>query len=295
MNDGISQTSRQSASLLETWLADRLTDGAEIWLREKCQVLEDDQAFYLAFALAPRKLGKSDLNLSPDELEAAKACCEGWQPRLWSVDQAARVLLILTASSDFAIFQGRLRKLFSTGDMGELVTLYQALALFPNPVSFTAQAAEGLRSNIKAVFEAVAHGNPFPAAHFSEEQWNQMVLKALFIDSTLQPIQGFDQRANAELARILVDYAHERWAAGRAVSPELWRGVGPFVDENNLDDLKRAYGTSDPTEKEGVGLALAASSSAVAQALLAEDEALAQRIHSGEVTWESVHRALTVA
>ena len=207
--------------------------------------------------------------------------------------QAARILLILTASADFTVFQKRLQKLFATGDMGELVTLYQALPLFPHPESFTAQAAEGLRSNIKAVFEAVAHGNPFPAVHFSEEQWNQMVLKALFIDSTLQPILEFDRRANAELARILVDYAHERWAAGRVVAPELWRGVGPFIDDANLADVKRAWDTKDATAKAGVGLALAASSSEKARAMLAEDESLAARIHSGEVTWESVHRALT--
>ena len=45
-----------------------------------------------------------------------------------------------------------------------------------------------------------------------------MVLKALFVESTLHPIQGLDARANEALAHMLCDYAHERWAAGRPVS-----------------------------------------------------------------------------
>ena len=94
---------------------------------------------------------------------------------------------------------------------------------------------------MRPIFEAVAHASPYPAEHFSEAMWNQMVVKALFIGSTLAPIQGLDQRRNADLARMLVDYAHERWAAARGVSPELWRCVGPFARRRYLHDLKRVF------------------------------------------------------
>ena len=88
MSDWFPNASRQSASLLREWLAGRLTDSAKTWLEEKCQVHDDDQAFYLAFALAPRKLGKADLSLGEAELAAANSCREGWQPRFWSVDSS---------------------------------------------------------------------------------------------------------------------------------------------------------------------------------------------------------------
>jgi len=86
------------------------------------------------------------------------------------------------------------------------------------------------------VFEAITHYNPWPSAFLNEHRWNHLVLKALFVDSELAPIIGLDERANPELARMLIDYADERRTAGREISPELWRCVLPFVSR---DELKR--------------------------------------------------------
>ncbi len=72
-----------------------------------------------------------------------------------------------------------------------------------------------------------------------------MVLKALFVGSALDPIIGLDDRANPELARILIDYARERWAAARPVTPELWRTVTPFADRPEI----RAELDRLPTER----------------------------------------------
>jgi hypothetical protein len=120
------------------------------------------------------------------------------------------------------------------------------------------------------VFEAVAHRNPYPAERFGEDAWNQMVLKALFIGAALAPVQGLERRANPALARMLRDYARERRAAGRPVSPELWRCVGPFAEEAEaLDDLALALRGPDPAEREAAALALAACPAPRARALLA--------------------------
>ena len=48
---------------------------------------------------------------------------------------------------------------------------------------------------------------------------------------------------------MLGDYAHERWAAGRPVSPELWRCVGPFASGALLDDLARVLDSGTPPER----------------------------------------------
>ena len=70
-----------------------------------------------------------------------------------------------------------------------------------------------------------------------------MVLKTLFIVRVLHPIIGLDDKWNDELAGILLNYAHERWAAHRPVAPELWRGVGAFADA--IADLARVLVEGD--------------------------------------------------
>jgi hypothetical protein len=185
-----------------------------------------------------RKLGKAALPLDEGELAAARAAREGWDPSSWRVDEAARIRLLLAADTgDGERFASRLDQLCATADVDELVAFYRGLPLYPDAPRHRSRAAEGLRSNMSVVFEAVAHRNPYAAEQLPQDAWNQMVLKALFVGSALEPIVGLDGRANEALARMLVDYAHERWAARRPVSPELWRCVAPFASPALRDEL----------------------------------------------------------
>ncbi|HZN86033.1 MAG TPA: EboA domain-containing protein, partial [Burkholderiales bacterium] len=150
------------------------------------------------------------------------------------------------------------------------------------------QVGEGLRSNVRAVFEAIAHRNPYPQAWFDTHRWNHMVLKALFIGSPLAPIQGLDARANAELARIMRDFAHERWAAGRPVPFEIWRCVGPFAEGPALEDLARVLRKGEAIEKRAAALALAASPDREAARLLQTVPGLAGDISLKRLSWATL-------
>ncbi|MBM4074826.1 MAG: HEAT repeat domain-containing protein [Planctomycetes bacterium] len=229
------------------------------WLTERVEsaAAGDKKALFLGFGLVPRKIGKSDLHLTDFELARASAVRPGWNPRGWSIDQLTRTFLVLSyPSTDQDQYVKTLDQLFQTGEVGELVSLYQALPLLPNPQSHILRAAEGIRSNIKSVFCAVAHNNPFPSETFNDEQWNQLVLKCLFIEVSLNPVIGIDQRANVKLMQTLIDFAHERRAAHRPIPPELWRCVGPFADERALDDLKLVLTTGDELERSAATEAL---------------------------------------
>jgi hypothetical protein len=227
------------------------------------------------------------------ELAAAAASRPGWDPRDWTLDQAARVRLLLASTADGALLSRRLDTLCSAADVGELVAFYRGLPLYPDPPRHALRAAEGVRSNMRVVFEAVAHRNPYPAEHFVESAWNQMVLKALFVGTRLDLIAGLDRRANPALARMLCDYAHERWAASRPVSPELWRCVGPYATGAVLDDFRRLFERGTELEKQAAALALASAEDSAAQALLASYPALAEAARGERPNWESLATAGT--
>ncbi|HYD29355.1 MAG TPA: EboA domain-containing protein [Azospirillaceae bacterium] len=246
-------------AVLAGWLDRQLAPSARDWLREAEGSAGQDRDFFLKIGLVGRKVGRHDLALTPEDLRQAEAARSGWDPRGWSLDQAARVYLLLSAGDDVERLALRLDQLSATAEIGELVTFLRGLPLYPGPEMHLRRAREGARSNMKAAFCAVAHANPYPAERFSEEAWNHMVLKALFIGVSLHPVQGLERRANPALARMLCDYAHERWAALRPVSPELWRCVGPFADDAALADLERALASRDEAERAGAAEALAAS------------------------------------
>jgi hypothetical protein len=256
---------------LQHWLDQRLDAAAGAWLRECASGLADggsDRELFRCVSLVARKLGKAPLALDAAALALAEESRPGWDPSPWTIDQAARVRLLLAASRDGDTFVRRLDQLCATADVDELVAFYRGLPLYPEPPRHRLRAAEGLRSNMSVVFEAVAHHNPYPAEQLAEDAWNQMVLKALFVGSALDPIVGLDRRANATLARMLGDYAHERWAAGRPVSPELWRCIGPFASGPLLDDLGRVLDTGKPPERAAAVLALRSSADPEARRLL---------------------------
>jgi hypothetical protein len=287
----MSGTDTTVAELLRTWLARQVTPSAMQWLDEKCAELlkqPADRTLFMAISLVPRKLGKDDLALDKTDLAAATDARAGWTPLDWSVDQAARLLLLLSTDGPETEFARRFEQLSITADVGELVTFYCGLPLYPGQAQYVRRASEGVRSNMKAVFEAVAYHNPYPAEQFDEGAWNQMVLKALFIGSSLQPIMGLDERANPTLMRMLCDYAHERWAAGRNVSPELWRCVGPYTDDAAMTDLKRVLETGTVPERDAAVLALTACSQPRAAALLESVPDLAARAERGELNWNTV-------
>lgn len=109
------------------------------------------------------------------------------------------------------------KRLFQTADVSEQQLIVLVLPLLQSPERFLHVAAEATRTNIVPVFSAMALCNPFPQVYFDENQWNQMVLKAIFLGCAVNEIDGLHERHNSALSETIFQYISERHSASRSV------------------------------------------------------------------------------
>ncbi len=251
--------------------------------------LTEVSAINTAFSLMPRKTGKEHIKIAPSEAEIIDKIQPGYGLKNWTADRLCRVCLLMHLDpSDKDKYLKTIENLFLAAEMSELIALYSALPLLAHPEIWKMRCAEGIRSNISNVLEAIIYENPYPARHLEEKAWNQLVMKAFFTDKNVNRIYGFDERANAELALILSDYAHERWAAGRSVNPLLWRSTAKFIDSRLRNDLKKVLLEGELKEKQAAALAIYNSHSTETKELLRNYRELVLAIEKKELTWDRI-------
>lgn len=202
--------------------------------------------FYRVFTALPRFVGKQPIAVSSDKNQEIQAIRSGFTVDGWSLDRLARVWWLLQLpTEDQAVYVSTIENLFLAAEMNELAALYSALPVLAFPEHWRFQATEAVRSNMGPVQEAIMLHNPYPAEQLDEPAWNQLIMKAFFSDKPVEQITGFQERTNEKLARIAIDYAQERRAAGRTIHPALWTLVKPFVTESTkteLEQLLRTHG-----------------------------------------------------
>jgi len=183
----------------------------------------DRDAFAGAFTLSARRVGKALLALSGEELTRLQGSGVTWTLTGWGVDELSRSMLLLRAAAALPPreFETLVEECYGRGDSRERQAVLRSLALLPAADRFLALAVDACRTSIQPLFEAIACENPYPAAHFPELNFNQMVLKALFTGVALRRILGLEGRITTELRRMAADYASERRAAARSVPPDI--------------------------------------------------------------------------
>lgn len=143
----------------------------------------------------------------------------------WRIRDFGRAALVLaaldrtSAEDQVALVEQLVRR----GESGEQESVLKMLALLPRPERFVAAAIDACRSNTASVFGAIALDNPYVRDHFPQASFNQVVLKTIFVGLPVERIVGVADRVNAELVRMVRDYAAERRAAGRSVPDDVGR------------------------------------------------------------------------
>ncbi len=285
------QTQTDLLAFFQKILTQRADPKSLDWLQGKIEKIHSDASptqFFLAFSQASRFFKKDNFQLTEDEKMEAGRIVKGFDPGHWDMLQTARTYLLLSFAPGKETWLKSVHQLFETGDMHEQQALYAALPVMPYPDNMLTRAIDGCRTNMTLIFDAIALNNPYPSAHFPEANWNQLVLKSIFMQRPIYRIQGLDERRNQALAEIASDFAHERWAAGRPVMPELWRLVVPFLNDHLLEDLKKVVFSEDQLEAEAGVLAAYQSDFAPSKDLLKSFPETVSAIEYGEISWEKI-------
>jgi hypothetical protein len=220
------------ADFLAGILSRVLAPDALAWLNgeiDRQRTAADERRLPIALGLTSRKISRVELSLTADETATAQALRAGWQPQLWSADEAARVLILgASHGGDDPAFAARVDRLCTTAEVTEHIAYLKGFAIFPAPKLLYGRAREGVRSAITPIFAAIACHNPYPFDHFDEDAWNQMVVKAVFNGVPIETIVGLRERRNPDVVQMMRDLVSERRAAGRPL-PDA---VHAYVDRN---------------------------------------------------------------
>lgn len=198
-----------------TWLRDALAEAARA---------PDEGAWELYFASAGRHCGRTAAG-------------------------DVRVLLLHAAGAGPVT----LTRLYRQGTATERAAVLRALPHLPTGATPEALplVEDALRANDTTLVAAAV--GPYAAAWLDPHGWRHAVLKCLFTGVRLDAVSGLARRArgDAELARMLRDFAHERTAAGRHVPADLHHALaltGPARPPSTGDD--DAPGTPAETPEE---------------------------------------------
>jgi hypothetical protein len=270
-------------------LKQSLDDSTTSWIKEKQQeVLSTKSAkkLYLMYSLLGGKMDKSHrVNLNDIDGDL-RAYLELQKADLLQISRVYLLSLVLKEDGEF--FRDKVANIIQVADTGELETFLKYLVLLPNAEDYKYAAVEALRTNISTIFDAITLNNPYPSKYFNEQQWNQMYLKAAFMQRDLTEILDVDIRANKDLTRIISDYAHERWAASREIDPIFWRPVSNYIEGDLINDIERLFKSENLNENRAAALCCYNSNKAEAKLLLEKYSDLLKEVSNSGFTWKDL-------
>ena len=209
----MAETTRLIEAVLQTTPAAPLLERALPLLSDPGSI-----GFRALFAGVSRRLGPAAAErVTPPAALTALA-----RPH-WTLTDWTRLLLVARAAEAGPPGEqpATVLRIYEAGEIGEQESVLRTLGLLPEPTRFVETGIAGCRTNAKRVFEAIACDNPFPAAHFPEHNYNQLVMKAVFIEAPVARIEGLAERRTPELLRMARDYASERRAADRQIPSDV--------------------------------------------------------------------------
>lgn len=151
----------------------------------------------------------------------------------WRSDQLARLQLLRVfadvqlklSSSKPSELTVWLPSLFQQSDTEEKIVLLKALRFFDFSGALVPFSLLASRTNDPKVFAALALNNRYPVARFDDKCFQQLLLKALFMDLDITLVPNLTRRLNAQLSQLAMDLVMERVYAHRLPPPSIWMAI----------------------------------------------------------------------
>ena len=276
---------------IETLLASHQPEGlAKIQSKMEGSEQIDQKLFFYLFAICSRWFDAKTVDVNASsywQKKDAFGILPTWQ---WPSLARLYILLLVAERNTKEDYIHLYKTLFNSADVQESIVLIQSLAFVPQSEAFVEKAREAARSNITTMFIAVAHNSNYAFNYFDESGWNQLVLKAAFLNVAIVKIYGLKSRNNTQLVKMLCDYASERQVASRSVPWDLWCCVAWAANsEENYQYLKTQFARGDIKTKAAIALALMENQNEHAATLgqqLSQNDELRQM--PNPLTWEII-------
>ncbi|SFD97438.1 hypothetical protein SAMN04487819_10627 [Actinopolyspora alba] len=206
---------------LRAALDERIDETAGRWLDEALtDIATGARAIGTLFPAAGRKCGRGPL---------VDDAAESGTLRTWSSEDAVRALLLTALPSTGSELGTEISALYRYGDAAEKRGVLRGAGVLREEAELVDAGLplvrDALRSNDTGLIAAGMA--EFGARHLDAPAYRQGVLKCVFLGIPLRDVSGVPERADAELARMLTDYARERSAAGREIPNDVWLVVDP--------------------------------------------------------------------
>ena len=269
-------------------LNENLLESELHWLEHSISGIKQQQTarrLYLNYSLCSTKIKNNSLLKFP---KISNELREYLKKKGAHTVEISRIFMLISILEENIGLVDAVKNLIQIADNVELETFLKFLAFIPEPDNYQFAAVEALRTNVSTVFEAISKYNPYPSRYFNDQQWNQMYLKAAFIQLDLHTIVDIDARANEDLAKIISDYAHERWAASRPVDPYFWRPIPNYLNESLILDIEHLFKSENLKERYAAALVCKNADYNIAKQLLDLYPDLKAKVEGGTVTWENV-------
>jgi hypothetical protein len=201
------------SNLMEELEARAKPEGLE-WLREaSAAVAADPAALRSRFPMVGRKVGREPLEAGADPADV----------HAWTIEDAARVLLLQAAGAGA---EAELADLYRFGDAAERRGVLRALPFLDIGDRGLGLVDDAIRTNDTRLIAAAL--GPYATAHLSDAQYDQAVLKCVFVGVPITGLDGIPSRVTPDGARMLGAFVHERVAAGRDLPAEVWTVIDKY-------------------------------------------------------------------